>query len=175
MSDTDEIDEKVWEWLRSDRGEILTAIRMYQFADEPATTTKIREWAEIPPGSINYQLSQLEDPPDAISFGPLIREIDRVESVGGGSDQRVWEFTDEGQALVDDGPLSDVSSRARSVERLGNRVSSLETDLAELRSTVSDLIETIEEHDDQLEKDDRAIRVLKDRSEDLNHRLSELE
>lgn len=127
-----------FEEMASNLGDRRRALlRVLQQADDSAlNTSRLRERADVPTGSIGHHLELLE------RWG-LIEESGR-EYAGRGSRARVWAFTADGETFVEEyldsehGPTASVDDLARRIEQLEQENQHLKEELRALTAALEE-------------------------------------
>lgn len=106
------------------------------YAKGTARTSELRRDADIPQGSKRYHFNRLRvDSPDDVDSWGYIREVDRVPSEFGGSDERVWALTSAGEEYVEQTLSVDPTTRD---EGLTTRIERLERTVREQQAQIEE-------------------------------------
>lgn len=181
--------EVIQDWLFGHRQNMLEAIRFYQGSDTPATPSRIRTHGtpEVPPGSFNNHIGQLEDPPEKTGLPPLVEEVGRLENPqekdGGGSPPRVFELTEAGEEFCEKSDvIEDLGFDWEAIDSMGTRLEDVESAVKSHGSQISSLRETVAEKgsaastaEATAEENRERIESLEEEVEKLDQRLSDME
>lgn len=111
------------------------------YARGTARTSELRRDAGIPQGSKRYHFDRLRVDPsdDSVDSWSYIKEVDRVPSEFGGSDERVWALTSAGEEYVEETLSVDPTTRE---EGLTSRIEALERTVREQQAQINEFNES---------------------------------
>lgn len=174
----------VQEWLFGHRQSMLEAVRFYHDSDTPATPGKIRTFGEpeVPPGSFNNHMGQLESPPEEFDLPPLVEEVGRMDE-GKGNPSRVFELTEAGKEFCEESDIvEDIGFDWEAIDSMGARLEDMETAVESHGQQISSLRETLGEKGSDAstakstaEENAERLDSVEEQLEDLDQRLSDME
>lgn len=136
--DTPTTKKEVITELGKQRRNILAAVRFY---GGKANSRKLREFSDIPSGSMQHHLSTLVE-------WDVLRDTGETEHAGSGPPATVYELTTRGEAVVEEIPGTPVTPH--DVHELTDRVAALERGFNEMQSTLDMILELLDSIDDDV-------------------------
>ena len=127
--------------LGENRRNILSAVRFY---GGQANSRKIREFSDIPAGSIRHHLSILVE-------WDVLEETGETEHAGSGPPATVYRLTKKGASVVEEIPKTPVTPH--DFHELNDRVKALERGFSEMQSTLDMILAYLDELDEEDELD----------------------
>lgn len=124
--------------LGTNRRNILAAIRFY---GGKANSRKLREFSDVPTGSMQHHLSKLVE-------WDVLRDTGETEHAGSGPQATVYELTKRGAAVIEEIPETPVTPH--DVHELNERVAALERGFSEMQSTLDMILQLLDNIDDEV-------------------------